>query len=436
MNRRPFALVALVLLALAACAGAETDISAAQLATETTPTPSLATATQAVPAVTPTVSPTPAGPLDVVVWWPEALAPLDNETAAELLSEQLSAFQRENDDVAVEFRLKRVEDVGGIMSTLRTGSAVAPGALPDLTLLQRDDLLIAVEAGLVQPLDARLSPALLEDIQEIGLALGTVDGQLYGLPYTLEIEHVATLPETPEVDRWRLDRLLAEDIPFIFAAGRTTGINDVLLLQYLSAGGALSETGSLVMDADALESTLNFYERAAEQGIVDPIVLEYVQVSDYTDLLLDGSRGAAVVNSSLYLALADQGVRLGVAPVPTIDGLPRTIANGWMWVLTTSDAERQARALRFLTWMLDAGRQADYARVVHMLPSQRTALRQQTDPAYAAFASDLLASAVLPLTESESGAAARAIQNAFVAVLTGQRTAEAAARDVMEQFNE
>src|SRR5690348_7804315 len=66
--------------------------------------------------------------LTLNIWWPEPLAPIDNQDAADLLSEQISAFQAANRDVVVDFRLKKAQDVGGIMSTLKAASLVAPGA--------------------------------------------------------------------------------------------------------------------------------------------------------------------------------------------------------------------------------------------------------------------------------------------------------------------
>lgn len=420
-----------VALLLAACVAAPQP---AQLSTEPVPSET-APPTETAGPPTATLAPTEPGPRKLTVWWPEPLAPLDNETAAELLSQQLSAFQRENSDITVEFRLKRVENVGGIMSTLRAASGVAPGALPDLTLLRRDDMLIAAQAGMLQPLGQRVSQAIIEDLQEVGLELGSYNNQLLGLPYTLELLHVAYPPTMDAPPAWSLENLLAEEIPFIFPAGRTSGINHVLLLQYLAAGGAVSDTGGLVVDANALRGTLSFYEQAVELGLVDPITLEYVRPADYQSRLITEARGAFVVTSTMYLELVDAGVELGVGPIPTQGGVPLTVQDGWMWVLTTSDAERQERAIRFLNWMLDAQRQTEYAHVIHALPSQRTALRQLRYPDYAAFVDELFSSAILPLTESASGATARAMQSALAAVMTGQRTAEEATRDVLNQLN-
>src|SRR5262245_10748695 len=79
-------------------------------------------------------------PVTLNVRLPEPLAPIDNQDAADLLSEQISAFQAANDDIVVDFRLKKAQDVGGIMATLKAANLVAPGALPDLTLLRRSDM--------------------------------------------------------------------------------------------------------------------------------------------------------------------------------------------------------------------------------------------------------------------------------------------------------
>jgi hypothetical protein len=70
-----------------------------------------------------------------------------------------------------------------------------------------------------------------------------------------------------------------------------------------------------------------------------------------------------------------------------------------------------------------------------MLPSQRTAIRQMSDADYATFISDLIANGTLPLTESESGATARVMQNALEEVILGTRTAEEATQDVLLQLD-
>jgi hypothetical protein len=110
------------------------------------PTAGLLTATGTPDAATPE-------PIRLTVWWPEPLAPQGDADASAELSRQLDTFQAAQSGLLIESRLKKADDIGGVLATLRAASAVAPGALPDVTLLRRTDLLLAVTEGLVRPLE-------------------------------------------------------------------------------------------------------------------------------------------------------------------------------------------------------------------------------------------------------------------------------------------
>lgn len=396
---------------------------------ETLP-PATATPTSA-PAAT--VEPTAAASTTLNIWWPEPLAPIDNQDAADLLSEQISAFQAANRDVLVEFRLKKAQDVGGIMSTLRAANLVAPGAMPDLTLLRRSDMLSAVQAGLIVPIDERAEAAILDNMHPMVSALGRVNDRLYGLPYNVDVQHIAYQSGMDVPERWSFADVLEKRMTFVFPAGRANSLSDVFLAQYRDAT-ATRESDSLIVDADPLRTLFQFYEQAVANKLVDPIVLEYILPDDYRGGLVQGSIPAGVVTSTLYLKMLADGASLDFAPIPTQSGQPTTVVDGWMWVLTSSDAEEQALALRFLNWMLDINRQGRYNQAISMLPSQRTALRQWEDTGYATFVDALLNNATLPLSDTAGGTAARVIQSALASVISGQRTAEQAAQDVVTQL--
>jgi ABC-type glycerol-3-phosphate transport system substrate-binding protein len=118
-----------------------------------------------------------------------------------------------------------------------------------------------------------------------------------------------------------------------------------------------------------------------------------------------------------------------------LSGEPSTLVDGWMWVMTAKNPERQGAALQFLTWMFDANRHGAYTRAVNMLPSTRTALRGWGSPrAYTEFAGTLLSNGILPLLDNQDSTAARELQNALIVVLSGERTAEEATQDVIDQL--
>lgn len=376
--------------------------------------------------------------ITLTVWWPDQLASEDITSSLALLIAQVEAFSAENPSVDVRVRLRRVGDIGGIMSTMRTASAVAPGVLPDLTLIRRTDLVTAVRAGLIQPLEGLVPSSLLADLSGI-LPLGQVDGDLYGLPYTLDLLHVVYRPRTGiDYSDWDYDSFLDRELPLTLSAARSTGLTPVAYLQYLADGGGQTEAGELVFDEPALRAMLNFYENARENALITADALNYTAPSDYRSLLESGAIDSAVLRSTDYLHMRRQQSDLRIAPVPTADGIPASILDGWNWVLVTSDPDRQALAVRFLGWMMAVDQQIAMMDIVSTLPSRRTALDAylEDDPAGLLLLA-LLNNANLPLIDGDAGPLGRRIQAALEAVLAGQISAEAAVEQILiEQGND
>ena len=100
--------------------------------------------------------------------------------------------------------------------------------------------------------------------------------------------------------------------------------------------------------------------------------------------------------------------------------------------MVTKDKAKQALALRFIEWMLEATRLATYSREINMLPARRAAMRSWDAGTFTDLANRLLANARLPLVTGDSGVL-RAMENALAAVISGQRTPEEAVSDVVDQ---
>ncbi len=427
----------IVALLLTACGAAQTTTQPINVTLTPVPTVPLVIPTAETPEAT-----TEAAPSVVHLWWPELLMPNDS-LAAETLAEQIEAFQAANPDLSVEVRLKRVGDIGGIMSTLRTAWAVAPGALPDLTLVRRSDLVVAERAGLIRVLQGN-SSELLTLVYPSAAALGQVNGERYGIPYLLEVEHLAYHPGASVPEGWRFADVLAADMPLTFPVGRPGSLNSLFAVQYMQmrAGDDLAtpdpNTGITSIDADALLRLFSFYEQASAAGLIDPLVLETSNANDYIAELEAGGVPAAMVSSSQYLRLLGNGADLAAAPPPTESGEPISVIDGWMWVIPTPNTDRQHAAARLLNWMMDAERQSDFARALAMLPSQAAALRlwnEQGEPlsGYATFIEPLLVNAILLPGDEAFGGAGRAIQAALAGVLSGQFTAQQAVDAVLAQ---
>lgn len=411
--------------------------------TESTFTPSVIPVGQVAQEATPlpTAVATEVPMMNLRIWWPEPLSPLEQSEANEVLNSFLADFATsEETEVNIDFRLKQPSDTGGIMLTLRTASVVAPGALPDVTLMRRQDMLTAADEGLIYPLEGLVLSGVLGDLYDSALELGRVDDRIYGLPYMVDVLHLAynpaALPEDITTADWSFEAILDRNQAWAFPAGRVNSVNNMLYAQYLDAGGVPPTDGiASNISRAALLEVFTFYQAATEAELFDLEILDYETTDAYLTMLTAGEVSVATLSSTRYLQLRNEGESLLPAPIPTASGEPTGTLNGWMWVITTSNAEQQVLASRFINWMMSTNRQRRFSEAVNMLPSQRAAMQSTNDPFVDAVLMDaLLQNAVPPLTSVTASTLTRAMQTAVGTLLSGAATAEQATQSVLDQM--
>ena len=380
-------------------------------------------------------------PRPLTVWLPALLIPDEADESFMLLSEHTDVFSTNNAVTAI-YRLKDVEGVGGIMSSIRSGSEVAPGALPDIALIPRRDFTPTQARQYLQSMETLFSSSLINDLDnalEIGQIPLEGNVALYGLPYFFEVLHaVYTVPMSGVDDGLSFEDVLANGARIVFPAARPTGLNQTFYLQYLAAGGSVSANGLTSIDEAALLSVLGFYETLYLQELIDPDVLSYQNTAAYQDDFIADSNQLqiGVFTSSQFLSMRDQQIpRAKPANIPTASGESLATRDAWLWVIITPDVTRQTISARFLEWMTEPGFHAAFAKSLHQLPTQPAVLRDSLpENIDHEFYAGLLSSAILPLPESEGGTAPRIMQEALIQVLQGESTAASATRQVMNQF--
>lgn len=413
------------MLLAAGCAGSASGHRAVGAGAADQATPSLIPAVRQVdlPVATPTTS---APLLTVRVWWPDELYPEAEEEEGILLA-QLDGFQQGMPGYTLDFRRKRTNGLGGILSTLRTAAPVASGALPDLTLMRREDMITAATEGLIFPVEDWVPATLVNgDLLPGARQLGEIDGVLYGVPYGLSTVHVVYRTTALPNPVLTFADVLSQKPRYGFPAG-TAPTSWTLLLQYRTAGGRLADdSGVPVLDREPLVAVLDYYAQGVREGLFDASLMEIASVEDSWEAFISADVDLAGVDTFTYLSGKARVLNIAVAPIPTWDGAPVTALDGWLWLLTTQDPDRQERALAFLLWMMRTGPQGLLTEAVGVLPSQRQALRIWEDQPYARFAGNLIEFAdVSPLTY-RSSPAAFALQQSLEAVLAGSSPEEAA----------
>lgn len=380
----------------------------------------------------PTFSPTPTIAPRVRVWLPDEFIAQTNTDALTLFTAQSEAFIA-IEGVEVDVRARRTNDVGGILATLRAGSLVAPDALPDLTLMRYQDVQVAVREGLLQPLEGKVSSVLLGELGSV-LALGQESNRLYGVPYSLDLLHLVYRPQrTVNYSTWDYASVLDRNEPMVFSAGRTTGMSDMLYLQYVANGDDVRQNGTVRLDEEALLELLTFYQMSVDNGILEASTLNYASSADYVGAFASGNIQMALFTSTRALSLRANERTLAFAPVPTQDGTLISLMNGWMWVLMSDDVQQQETALQYVEWMMDAQRQTPMMQTLGMLPSRRTQFRDMlNNRTLATFYEQLLESAVPPLVATNDPFVV-ALQAGFASVLTKERTAQQAYEALLQQ---
>jgi len=374
-------------------------------------------------------------------WLPVPLISDESGLAFALLQEHTSIFSS-NNNIDVEYRIKDVGVTGGIMSSIRSASEVAPGALPDVALIRRRDFTPTQARQYLYSMETLFSSALISDLG-IALEFGQIpqDGgmALYGLPYFFEVLHaVSTQPLADAALGVRFDDVLSHGATLLFPAARSTGLNQTFYLQYLAAGGSASRNDVVAIDEGALFAVLEFYEQLVQQGLIPIDVLSYQAPADYRPEFVSGADPAkvAVFASSEYLSMLDQhDIKLFPSNIPTANGESLATRDGWLWVIITPDQTRQTLSARFLEWMTEPAFHAEFAKALYQLPTQPAILRDSLpENVDHQFFEDLLYKGILPLPESEGGSAPRIMQEAFARVLHGEASAASATRQVMSQF--
>ncbi|HHS97279.1 MAG TPA: extracellular solute-binding protein [Chloroflexi bacterium] len=388
------------------------------------------------PTTTPTATPTLPRPLvtTLVLWVPEELSPYAETEAAALLAQRLEAFNQSQNDLQVETLIKKAHGRGGLLDFLRTASIAAPSVLPDLVVLDLDDLRVAAQAGLLQPMDGLLPADWVEDLYPFAVEMGRVGEQMVGVPLGVEVEHVAYWPalySTPPVT-WTA--VLSAGVPFVFPAGGREGIvDDTTLIEYLGAGGRLTDAeGNPSLDEEPLTAVLDFYARGVAAGVISPsTTLAITGTEGCWQALLNGQAGIGTVDSRRFWTAPDLG--LVPAPLPSRSGRAVTLARGWTIGLVASDAERQKQAMELLMWLFTPEGYGPWTQSLGYLPTRRGGLAAWTvDEPSRTFLETLLEGARAAPDQSVRKAVGPALQQAVEAVLTGRRTPAEAARRATE----
>ena len=427
------ALAAILLFGIAAVLLAACDLSPAPtsipgMPTDTPPPP------QPTVVLTPTIPPPPSV-LTLTIWTTEAFSPTQTITGGQILAQQVANFEAAHAQVRLKFVLKKPFGKGGILDYLLTTKAVVPDLLPDLVAIDVDELGIAVQAGLVQPLDPLVPPALIADLYPFAREACTFDGRLYGLQFQADLDHLAYNTGKMTVPPSAWPDVLSNPGSYLFPAGGQAGlVNDAFLDQYLAVRPWPSgvDPDEPFLDQESLVAVLQFYKDGVSRGVFPAEILNYHTADNCWRDYLAGQADLTQVSASRYLAERTRSPNSAVAPIPAIGGPAAVIGNGWAMALVASDPARQSAAADWMIQWLVPETNAAWNQAMRYLPTRQSALanREEADSYLPFIHQQLLAAQRRPAIPNYARVAA-ALQKAVEAVLTGAATPEEAAAQVI-----
>ncbi|MGD8997349.1 MAG: extracellular solute-binding protein, partial [Anaerolineae bacterium] len=383
---------------------------------------------------TPTAEPTPMI-VTLELWLPEELDPYGEGGGSQILAQQLAEFSDAYPNLQVEVVVKKARGRGGLIDFMRTARDAVPAVLPDLVVLDASDLTTVAGSELIQPLDDLLTPSVAEDRFPFATAMGRVEGQTAGAVLGVDMQHLAYRPilfDSPPVT-WQ--DVISAPASFLFPAGGYDGrINDATLIQYLGAGGKLTDAeGNPSLDEEALIDVFDFYTRCVTNTVVAPTqALTATHVDQVWEQFKEGEGGMTVVRASRYWLEADE--TMAAAPIPTENGQPISIARGWAMAIVTEDPARQDFAMLLIDWLTGPEQTALWTRAAGYLPVTRSALRLwDVSEEERAVLRDLLEAATPPPRPGVMEATGPPMQQALESLLNGRATPREAAASAVER---
>jgi ABC-type glycerol-3-phosphate transport system substrate-binding protein len=364
-------ILVLICLSLGACSNLDIPGQPAP-ATPSEATPTIALTSN--PAIIP-VTPTP-GPITLRIWLPPQFDPSQNNPASRLLQEQLDAFIEEHPGVRIDVRVKSLDGPGGLLDALSTANAAAPLALPDLILLPRAHLETAALKGLLTPFDGLSTSLNDDDWYTYAWELARLQDSTFGLPLAgdgqIMLYRPAEIIEPPK--NW--PNLLALGSPLIFPAADEQAL--FTLQQYLATGAPVQDAdGRPTLDPAALIEVLEFFKKASAAGTMPFWLTQFTTDDQAWEAYNKNSGSLVTVPVSRYLQ--DLPGDSSATPIPTQDGKPFTLVDGWIWALSNPQPDRHELSVNLAEFLTSSEFLAEWSIAAGYLPPRRSALASWTN---------------------------------------------------------
>lgn len=375
------------------------------------------------------------GVVTLRIWLPPQFNPDAGTLASDLLKSRLEAFASQNPSVRLEVRIKALDGPGGLLDSLAAASAAAPLALPDLVALPRPMLESAALKGLLYPYDLQGVVPDDNDWYEYARRLAHLQDILFGLPFAGDVLLLVCTPLLVESPPGSWEEVVSLGQVLAFPAADPNALYTLAL--YQAAGGQIQDTlGRPAISPDALEQVLTFYQQAGQAGVMPYWLTQYQTDDQAWTVFIEGQATMAVAwYSHFRQGAVGLPMKIYAAPLPTPNGVPFTLATGWVWALASPDPERRELSARLAIFLTDGAFLSTWTLTAGYLPPSSSALSAWSDVSLRNLADQLASSARLMPPAEVLSALGPAVEDAVIQVLKHQADPRLTAQVVAERLN-
>ncbi len=306
-----------------------------------------------------------------MLWLPPQFDPSGATPAAKQVRARLDAFQAANPGIKIEVRLKSTGGPGGLLDSLSTTNAAAPGNLPSLIALSRSDLETAALKNLIYPLEGLTKLVDDPDWYAYARQLAFIQGIPYGLPFAGDAMLLLYRPSKVTSAPADWPAIFSQNLPLAFPAADPQSLFTLEL--YLSAGGTIKDAqGRPALQADVLTKVLRLLDDGSKQGTFLSSLSQYQTDGQAWQAYRDQTDQWLVSWSSRFIG--DLPVDTSAAPLPSLGAQPYTLATGWLWALSEPDPSLRPAAVSLAEFLSASDFLAQWSAAAGFLPTRPSAL--------------------------------------------------------------
>jgi ABC-type glycerol-3-phosphate transport system substrate-binding protein len=312
----------------------------------------------------PSEEPIDNSPETLILWVPDDFAINSGEQVQKLLIDRLDAFEINNPGISIDLRFKNVKQKESMMDLLNTANRVAPSVLPDLILLNRNDMETAAIKGLLVPFDHFPTNA-----ENYGLYPGIEDpGKLQGSTFGI--------PAAGD-GLFLIDKKIGgEQLPAwsdILSSSIKIGLNlndpngTVFIALYLSGGGELTDdNGKPHLDPVIFTKLLAFIRQTRIQSAFPDWAL---LASDWTEVSKRFENGESDMEINWYSSTRKNGLnQYRYHGLPGLSDSSATILSGWYWSIANSAPDRPSIRMELLSFLSQPVFASPWSNIAGYLP--------------------------------------------------------------------